>query len=179
MRLPFKERSISTLVVVPSAVVVAVLAVMQYRWSTGVSEDHGRSSGGQLADVLVNWQIEFARYFNVLTLGMHMDDADAAQATNPEIFERRLAAWRNIARYPDLVTGLKIEPADTKPVSGQDGSSIRRRTRCTTASPNDASKDLVISHRSERGESACLGTCHYVLSGNERAGLSGRRGLWR
>ena len=119
MRLPFKERSISTLVVVPSAIVVALLAVMQYRWSTGVSEATAVRLADSLQMSLVNWQIEFARYFNVLTLGMHMDDADAAQATNPEIFERRLAAWRNIARYPDLVTGLKIEPADTKPVSGQ------------------------------------------------------------
>ena len=144
MKLPFRERSISTLVVVPSAIVVAVLAVMQYRWSTGVSEATAVRLADSLQMSLVNWQIEFARYFNVLTLGMHMDDADAAQATNPDIFERRLAAWRNIARYPDLVTGLKIEPADTAPATGggwvfdPKGHTLHHRL------PNDAAKDLVI-----------------------------------
>jgi len=145
MKIPFKERSISTLVVVPSAIIVAVLAVMQYHWSTGVSEATAVRLADSLQMSLVNWQIDFARYFYVLTLGMHMDDDDAAQVTaDPQIFVRRLEAWRNIARYPDLVTSLSTEPADTREKTGQgwvfDAEAYELRRRL----PSDASKDLVL-----------------------------------
>ena len=51
MKVPFKERSISTAVVIPSAIIVAALAVLQYRWSTRISEATAVQARRQSANV--------------------------------------------------------------------------------------------------------------------------------
>src|SRR5690606_18283101 len=91
-------------------------------------------------------QIDFARYFYVLTLGMHMEEEDAARiaAEDPAIFKRRLEAWRNIARYPDLVTSLTTEPADTSPVTGGGWVFYPEEYMLRHRLPGDATKDLVL-----------------------------------
>ena len=48
MRLPFKERTISAVIVIPSAIIVIALAVLEYGWSARISE----ATAVRLADSL-------------------------------------------------------------------------------------------------------------------------------
>ena len=103
MKLSFKERNVSTWVVVPSAIIVAVLAVMQYRWSTGVSEATAVRLADSLQMSLVNWQIDFYRYFSDLALAMRVDPSD-----NPDQYSRKFSSWQSVAKYPNLVSKIHI-----------------------------------------------------------------------
>ncbi len=63
MKVPFKERSISTAIVIPSAIIVAALAMLQYRWSTRISEATAVRLADSLQMSMMNWQKDFFGYF--------------------------------------------------------------------------------------------------------------------
>ncbi len=111
MKLPFKESSISTLIVVPSAIIVVILGVMQYRWSTGVSEATAVRLADSLQMSLVNWQIDFYRYFADLTVAMRVDSLEA-ESKVPVNYGRRFARWQEVARYPKLVSSIYLLAPD-------------------------------------------------------------------
>jgi signal transduction histidine kinase len=111
MKLPLKERALSTVVIVPIAIVVIVVAALQYRWSTAVSE----ATGVRLADTLqlsmINWHLDFFRNFSEVCLTMRVDpDNDADGDVNQ--YARRFEEWRAVARYPDLVSGVYVLRSD-------------------------------------------------------------------
>jgi signal transduction histidine kinase len=118
MKFPFGESSVSTRVVVPSAIVVAILAVMQYRWSTGVSEATAVRLADSLQMSLVNWQIDFFRSLSDIAVALQPTQAE------PRLHAQRVAAWRAVSRHPDLVAGVywhssktwRIEPDRAVPI---------------------------------------------------------------
>ena len=69
MKLPFKTRTISTAVVIPSVIIVAALAVLEYRWSTRVSEATAIRLADSLQMSIMNWQKDFFRYFSEIGVG--------------------------------------------------------------------------------------------------------------
>ena len=104
MKLRMRERALSATVVITAAVVV-VLAVLQYRWSREVSD----ATGVRLADTLqlsmVNWHLDFLRNFSEVCLAVRIDPGNAPQADLNQ-YVGRLAEWRAVARYPDLVSNV-------------------------------------------------------------------------
>ena len=78
MKLPFKERTISTAVVIPSAIMVTALAVLQYRWSTRVSEATAVRLADSLQMSMINWQKDFFRYFSEIGLALRIDPVEDA-----------------------------------------------------------------------------------------------------
>ena len=104
MKLRVKERALSATVVI-TAVVVVVLAALQYRWSREVSE----ATGVRLADTLqlsmVNWHLDFLRNFSEVCLAIRIDSGNDPEA-NLNQYVGRLAEWRAVARYPDLVSNV-------------------------------------------------------------------------
>jgi signal transduction histidine kinase len=107
MKLPFKARTISTAVVIPSAIIVLALAVLEYRWSTRVSEATAVRLADSLQMSLINWQKDFFRYFSEIGLALRIDPVEEAPA-DVGMYVRRFAEWRSAARYPELVSNLYL-----------------------------------------------------------------------
>ncbi len=103
----FKERAGLWAVLVLTAVAIVGLAILQYRWNRDASE----ATGVRLADALqlsmVNWHLDLFRNLSEVCLTIRM-----AEAFSPDDdvnqFAARVAEWRSIARYPDLVAHVFV-----------------------------------------------------------------------
>src|ERR1700733_3990815 len=112
MRLPFKERSISTAIVIPSAIIVAALAVLQYRWSTRISEATAVRLADSLQMSMMNWQKDFFRYFSEIGLALRIDPVEDAPG-DVDRYVRRFAEWKAVSKYPRLVANVYVLKPDT------------------------------------------------------------------
>jgi signal transduction histidine kinase len=111
MKVPFKERSISTAVVIPSAIIVAALAVLQFRWSTRLSEATAVRLADSLQMSMMNWQKDFFRYFSEIGLALRIDPVEDAPGDVSQ-YVRRFAEWRAVAKYPKLVSDVYLLKSD-------------------------------------------------------------------
>lgn len=111
MKFPFRARTISTAVVVPSAIIVAALAVLEYRWSTRVSEATAVRLADSLQMSLMNWQKDFFRYFSEIGLSMRIDPVEDAPGDVGQ-YVRRFSEWKAVAKYPDLVSNVFLLRSD-------------------------------------------------------------------
>src|ERR1700678_4335290 len=112
MKAPFfRERSISTLIVVPSAIIVAALALLQYRWSTRISEATAVRLADSLQMSMTNWQKDFFRYFAEIGLALRIDPVEDAPG-DVDRYVRRFAEWRAVAKYPNLVSNVYVLKSD-------------------------------------------------------------------
>ena len=109
MKLQLKARALSAAVVM-TTVVVILFAALQYRWSVEVSE----ATGVRLADTLqlsmINWHLDFLRNFSEICLTMRVDP-DHEAIGDLHQFAARVAEWKAVARYPDLVSEVYVIPA--------------------------------------------------------------------
>ena len=109
MKLQLKARALSAAVVM-TTVVVILFAALQYRWSVEVSE----ATGVRLADTLqlsmINWQLDFLRNFLEICLTMRVDPGREGIGDLDQ-YAARVAEWKAIARYPDLVSDVYVIPA--------------------------------------------------------------------
>lgn len=94
-------------VVVPSAIIVAALAVLEYRWSTRVSEATAVRLADSLQMSLMNWQKDFFRYFSEIGLALRIDPVEDAPGDVGK-YVRRFAEWKAAAKYPQLVSGVYL-----------------------------------------------------------------------
>ena len=111
MRVPFKERSISTAVVIPSAIIVAALAVLQFRWSARLSEATAVRLADSLQMSMMNWQKDFFRYFSEIGLALRIDPVEDAPGDVSQ-YVRRFEEWRSVAKYPKLVSDVYLLKSD-------------------------------------------------------------------
>src|ERR1700722_20903318 len=111
MKLPFKARTISMAVVIPSAIIVATLAVMEYRWSTRVSEATAVRLADSLQMSMMNWQKDFLRYFSEIGLALRIDPVEDTPGDTGQ-YVRRFAEWRAVAKYPKLVSNVYLLKSD-------------------------------------------------------------------
>src|SRR5580658_1145798 len=107
MRFPFKPRTISMAVVIPSAIIVAALAVIEYRWSTRVSEATAVRLADSLQMSMMNWQKDFFRYFSEIGLALRIDPVEDAPGDAGQ-YVRRFAEWKAVAKYPKLVSNFYL-----------------------------------------------------------------------
>src|SRR5580658_4775274 len=111
MRFPFKPRTISMAVVIPSAIIVAALAVLEYRWSTRVSEATAVRLADSLQMSMMNWQKDFFRYFSEIGLALRIDPVEDAPGDAGQ-YIRRFAEWKAVAKYPNLVSNVYVLKSD-------------------------------------------------------------------
>jgi signal transduction histidine kinase len=116
MMIRLKERALPV-AVIAATVGVIVFTVVEYRWSTEVIE----ATGVRLADTLqlsmANWQVDFERNFSEVTTTLRPEPGPAT----PErlaVLEGRLSEWRRSARYPNLVSAIRVEAADAAGTPG-------------------------------------------------------------
>src|SRR5580700_11656590 len=107
MKFPFKARTISMAVVIPSAIIVAALAVLEYRWSTRVSEATAVRLADSLQMSMMNWQKDFFRYFSEIGLALRIDPVEDAPGDVGQ-YVRRFAEWKAVATYPKLVANVYL-----------------------------------------------------------------------
>lgn len=111
MKAPFKHRTISTAVIIPSAIVVAALALLQYRWSTRVSEATAVRLADSLQMSIMNLQKDLFRYFSEISVALRIDpvvDSPADATSDVNRYVRRLAEWKAVTKYPKLVSDVWI-----------------------------------------------------------------------
>jgi signal transduction histidine kinase len=105
------DRAVPTAVIIPAFVIVTVLAVLQYRWTTQVSE----ATSVRLADTLqlsmINWHLDFFRNFSEICLTMRVDPETRGGDLEAVPFVRRYNEWAAIATYPDLVSNVYVAGA--------------------------------------------------------------------
>jgi signal transduction histidine kinase len=105
VRFPFRAGRISTAVVIPSAIIVAALAVLEYRWSTRVSEATAVRLADSLQMSLMNWQKDFFRYFSEIGLSLRIDPVEDTPGDVGQ-YVRRFSEWKAVAKYPGLVSNV-------------------------------------------------------------------------
>jgi signal transduction histidine kinase len=112
VKFPFKARTISMAVVIPSAIIVAALAVLEYRWSTRVSEATAVRLADSLQMSMMNWQKDFFRYFSEIGLALRIDPVEDAPGDDGK-YIRRFAEWQAAAKYPKLVSNVYLLKSDS------------------------------------------------------------------
>src|SRR6187399_775207 len=111
MKLPLKERTFPTIVIVPSVIIVIILGILQYRWSTGVSETTAVRLADSLQMSMVNWQMDLFRYFSEVAVALRANSGPEMSA-DPQQYVARFREWRQVAKFPQLVSNIYIVHAD-------------------------------------------------------------------
>ena len=97
--------------VVLAAVVVIVLAALQYRWSNQVSEATSIRLADSLQMSMINWHLDFFRDFSEICIAMHVDtEVDTPDDWNQ--YARRFAEWKKNTAHPDLVSAIYVVKID-------------------------------------------------------------------
>jgi signal transduction histidine kinase len=105
MKPPFRTRIGTAAAIGCIAAVVVALAVIQYRWNQEASDATGVRLADSLQLSMINWHLDLFRNLSEICLTMRMPADDAARI---EQWIDRLAEWRSLARYPDLVANAYI-----------------------------------------------------------------------
>jgi signal transduction histidine kinase len=111
VKVPFKQRALSAVVVVPAAVIVIVLALLQYNWSNQVSEATSLRLADSLQMSMINWHLDFFRVFSQVCLNLGIDP-DGNPPPDVQELARSFAEWKAGAAYPDLVSDFYILPSE-------------------------------------------------------------------
>jgi len=98
------DRSPSTVLIITTAVVITILAVLLYRWSNQVSEATTVRLADSLQMSMVNWHLNLFRDLSDVCLALR-DDAGRG---HEDVYARRFGDWRSGAPYPDVVASLYI-----------------------------------------------------------------------
>jgi signal transduction histidine kinase len=113
MKLPRKERVSSAVVVIALAGVLAVLAVLQYRWSREVSEAASDRMKANLQTSMVGMRQDLYRELSALGMAFQGDPAAHTTTHDGDAYTQRLREWRRAAAHPGLVQNVYVlEDAD-------------------------------------------------------------------
>src|SRR6185295_6126249 len=104
MKLPFRTR-IGTAAIGCIAAVVVALAVIQYRWNQEASDATGVRLADSLQLSMINWHLDLFRNLSEVCVTMRTTADHGAQIDQ---WVDRLAEWRSLARYPDLVANVYL-----------------------------------------------------------------------
>jgi hypothetical protein len=110
MRLPHKDRVLSSAVVLALAAVLVVLAVLQYRWSQQVSEAASDRLKSNLQTAMMHFRDGLGHELGGIALALHFD----SQSTEPAVYVQQIEQWKQTAAYPDLIANLYMWKADGK-----------------------------------------------------------------
>ncbi|OFW16201.1 MAG: hypothetical protein A3F69_00465 [Acidobacteria bacterium RIFCSPLOWO2_12_FULL_66_10] len=110
MKIALRERALATALIVPTAIVVIVLAVLQYRWSNQVSNATSVRLADSLQMSMINWHLNLFRDLSDICAAMRIDMRSVdREALDQQV--RRFEQWRASAPYPGLVSQLYILPS--------------------------------------------------------------------
>ena len=111
MKLMGRQHAFTAAIVIPAAIVVVILAALQYRWSNQVSEATGIRLADSLQMSMMNWHLDFFRDFSDICVAMQTESGTGPQ-NNWIQYGRRFAEWRKTTTHPDLVSNVYILKLD-------------------------------------------------------------------
>src|ERR1043165_9266715 len=99
------ERNFSKVLVIPTAAVVLLLAVLLYRWSNQVSESTSVRLADSLQMSMTNWHLNLYRDLSDVAGALRVDSENSR---NLDLHARRFKEWRAAAQYRDVATDLWV-----------------------------------------------------------------------
>lgn len=103
--------SLSTILLVSTALVVIILGIAQFYWSRQVSNATSIRLADSLQMSLTNWHIDLHRELSAICSALRVPPPGTNGADLPE-YARRLAEWRTSAAHPALVSSLSLLTPD-------------------------------------------------------------------
>ena len=107
MRITLGERALATVLVVPTAVAVIMLAVVQYRWSEEVRSATSVRLADSLQMSMMSWHLNLFRDLSDVCLRLRLD-SDSPGGRELEQTVRRFQEQQASADYPDVVSELNL-----------------------------------------------------------------------
>lgn len=111
MKLPSGDRALATLLVVPTAIVIVLLGIVQYRSSLEATRATGQRLTDSLQMSIMSWQLNVFRDLADVCLRFRLDD-DRIRLRDLEQAVSRFQARQASADYADLVASIHLVPAD-------------------------------------------------------------------
>src|SRR5262249_7063885 len=112
MRTTLGERTLVTLLVVPTAVAVVKLAVVQYRWSEEVRNATSVRLADSLQMSMMSWHLNLFRDLSDVCLRLRID-SDRLDGHELTQTVRRFYEQQGLAEYPDVVAELDVLSLDS------------------------------------------------------------------
>jgi signal transduction histidine kinase len=114
-----KERAFTAAMAIPAAIVIIMLAVLQYRWSNQVSEATSIRLADSLQMSMINWHLDLFRDFSEVCVALGVKPEESTQRDFDE-YARRFAEWKKVTTHPDLVSNFYIigtgDPSNSQPL---------------------------------------------------------------
>jgi signal transduction histidine kinase len=114
MKLPIRERTFTTGMVILAAIVVIVLAALQYRWSNQVSEATSIRLADSLQMSMINWHLDLFRDFSEVCIAIR-DDPEVDARADWNQYAHRFVDWKKTTANPELVSNLFVLSFDKSP----------------------------------------------------------------
>ena len=111
MRITLGERALATLLVVPTAIAVVMLAIVQYRWSEEVRSATSVRLADSLQMSMMSWHLNLFRDLSDVCLRIRLD-SDTIGGRELEQTVRRFQELQASAEYPDVVSALTLVSSD-------------------------------------------------------------------
>jgi signal transduction histidine kinase len=125
MRFALGERALATALVVPTAIAVITLAVVQYRWSNEVRNATSIRLADSLQMSMTSWQLNLFR--DLADIGRRLPlESTSVTASDLERGLQRFFERQSRSDYPDLVAGVLLLTTDTRPSTRQWNASVAR-----------------------------------------------------
>jgi signal transduction histidine kinase len=106
------ERTLSKILIVPTAVVVLILGGLLYRWSNEISKATTVRLADSLQMSMANWHLNLYRDFSDVAGALRVDSENSG---NLNLYAQRFRDWTSSAHYRSLVTDFYVIKADLEP----------------------------------------------------------------
>jgi signal transduction histidine kinase len=145
MRITLSERALATCLVVPTVIVVIMLAVVQYRWSDQVSSATSVRLADSLQMSMMSWHLNLFRNLSDICQQIGLS-ANSVGRRELEDTARRFQEQQASAEYPDLVSEVDLVASDVLlPAMRWNGMTHRFEPVRTTSRLNSLQEQLVRS----------------------------------
>jgi two-component system, OmpR family, sensor histidine kinase SenX3 len=107
MKMPNRERRLSSAVLIAVAAILVLLAAFQYVWSEQAMAATTARMASLLRTSMLDWHMEFFHQYSDICLAMRVNQ-DPASPEDPQNYVRRFQLWQQTAEYPKLTSNLFI-----------------------------------------------------------------------
>ncbi len=106
MKLPFNQRTWSSIGVCALGLMLIVLAVLQYRWSRDVSEAAGARMRASLRSSVIRFREDFARELGNVAVAVQTDSNSVMGPEAATDYVQRIDNWKRSAPRPELLQSV-------------------------------------------------------------------------
>src|SRR5581483_3766037 len=105
MRLGLKDRYFTLTLAVSIISVLAILGVLQYRWSTQVSQANEAQIGANLRSLMMDWHFDLFRDFSTIAVALQVGP-DSGARDDWHDYLARYEEWQNSADNPEVIENV-------------------------------------------------------------------------